>query len=93
MKQRSRAEWEQLLAEFESSGQTLTKFAAEHGVNASYLGTKRKQLNRSTPFVPVQVARPAASARVSVQVGDVAIRCDGEVSVRWLSSLVRELRA
>lgn len=92
-RRRSAADWQMLIAEFESSAQTLAAFCIERSLNAGYFSRVRARLHRdeSTGFVPVRLA--AASRPVSIQIQDVTIRCESGTSSAWLLDLVSGLRA
>jgi len=92
-RRRSAAEWQSLIAEFESGSQTVAEFCAERDLNAGYFSKRRARLRRtkSTDFVPARVV--SGSRSVTIQVQDVVIRCEAGTSPAWLRDLLRALRA
>lgn len=93
MRRRTRAQWHQLFAEFEASGETATTFCETRGLSAGYFMKRRRLLRaQGAPageFVPVRMSH---SGRVVIQVGDVSIRSEAGVPVAWLRDLIVALR-
>lgn len=87
----SAADWQSLVAEFESGSQSATAFCFERDLNAGYFSKVRARLRKQpNDFVPVRVS--TGSRSVTIQVQDVTIRCDTGTSSAWLRDLIRSLR-
>jgi len=92
-RRRSTPDWEQLIAEFEASDQTIQAFCEERGLSAGYFGKRRALLRkRGSVFAVGRVSAPSIGA-VSIQMGELSIRCDSGVPVPWLAELIAALRA
>lgn len=90
-RRRSSADWQSLIAEFESGSQSAAAFCSERDLNAGYFSKVRARLRKQpSDFVPIRVS--AASRSVTIQVQDVTIRCDAGTSSTWLRELIRALR-
>jgi len=87
-KRRSRQEWRDLIARWQSSGVSATAFCAEHDINLAGFYKKRRELSTGSQFVPVRVREQG----VVVQVGEVGIRCSTATPVSWIADLVAALR-
>ena len=92
-KRRSSAEWLQLLNEFEAGDESSKAFCLRHGISTSNFYKRRStRVSAARPaFVAAQRAAPT-SCPVTVQVGEVAIRCDTQTSITWVADLVTSLR-
>jgi hypothetical protein len=76
---RSRGEWVELVAGWNSSGMTAVQFAAKHGVGSKALSNWRWRLKNSAKSLPRKVAMPKL---VELSVADLI--GPGETSVgRW----------
>jgi len=91
-RRRNREAWGELLAEFAAGDQTVEAFCTERGMSPDYFMKKRVQLRREkrTPFVRAKVAMSADL--LTVQIGDVQVRCTAELSPAWLAELAAALR-
>ncbi len=91
-RRRSAAEWQTLLAEFESSDQPVAEFCRDRDLNQNYFVKRRGQWRKglATPFVTAKLR--VSSAPITIQVQDVSIRCSAQTSPGWLASLVTALR-
>jgi len=93
MRRRTGAQWQQLFAEFEASGETATSFCGTRGLSAGYFMKRRRQLRPqgalASEFVPVRMSH---GGRVVIQIGDVSIRSEAGVPVSWLRDLIVALR-
>ena len=91
-RRRSYADWQRLIAEYESGDQTIQAFCAERGLSAGYFGKRRALLRkRSDAFSIGRVAAPTSGA-VTVQLGELSVRCDSSVPANWLAELITALR-
>ena len=90
---RSSDEWQRLIEEFEAGSESSRAFCLRHSISPSNFYKRRStRMNAPTPsFVEARRAAPP-SCPVTVQVGDVAIRCDAQTPVVWVSALVAALR-
>jgi hypothetical protein len=92
-RRRTTADWQQLIAEFEASDQTIQSFCNDRGLSAGYFGKRRALLRkRGSAFSVGRVSAPSIGA-VSIQMGELAIRCDSSVPASWLAELVTTLRS
>lgn len=90
---RTSAQWQQLLGEFEASGQTAKAFCKTRGISPSNFFKRRSAIKarNGSAFVATRV-NPGSSA-ITLQVEEVSIRCGVETSPVWLAQLVTALRA
>jgi len=93
-KRRTQAEWQQLIAEFEAGNESATTFCRSRGISTSSFYKRRtgRAYNSPSAFVAARRAAPSVCA-LTVQVGEVVIRCDMQTSVTWIADLVAALRA
>jgi|HubBroStandDraft_1064217.scaffolds.fasta_scaffold423244_1 hypothetical protein len=106
---RSRAEWESLITELETSGQSVARFSARRGLKPRTLQWWRWNLDRTEPLtrhakacvrlIPVDVIEPAATADmgnrapIEISLGDVAVRVAVGTEPAYVASLIAALRA
>ena len=92
-KRRTKDEWQQLIAEFDASSDSPTTFLRSRGISTSNFYKQRTGRVYSAPSAFVAARRAAPSACVlTVQVGEVVIRCDTHTPVAWVADLVAALR-
>lgn len=92
-RRRSTADWQQLVAEYEASGQTIHSFCKERSLSAGYFGKRRLLLRRREPVFSIGRVAAAPTGPVTVQLGELSIRCDSSVPATWLAELIVALRA
>ncbi|HJL54080.1 MAG TPA: hypothetical protein QF695_15800 [Arenicellales bacterium] len=86
---RSAAQWQELFSEFEGSGQKVTAFCAERGLNAQYFSKRCRQFKPS-PFVRVHAQ--TMTSPVTIQIAHVTLRCTAETPPAWIADLVHRLQ-
>lgn len=92
-KRRSSDEWDQLFDEFEAGDESGKAFCLRQGISTSNFHKRRSERVSASPSVFVAARRAAPSTcSVTLQVGEVAIHCDTQAPVTWLSDLVAALR-
>jgi hypothetical protein len=93
-KRRTKGEWQQLIADFESGNESTTIFCRSHGISTSNFYKQRtmQAAGSTSAFVAARRAAPSACV-LTVQVGEVVIRCDTHTPVAWVADLVAALRA
>lgn len=89
---RSPEQWQAIIAEFESSGQSRDEFCASRNLNLDYFGKRLRLSKKAKPsrpaFVPVRVRLEG----VAVELGDVTVRCTTATPVAWIADLAAALR-
>jgi hypothetical protein len=94
-KQRTQAQWQQLITEFRASGQSVRAFCSENRLSKSsfYLWRKRTGDLATSSFVAARVKPSVDASTITIDVADVSVRCAATVSAAWLAELVHRLRA
>lgn len=90
---RTKNEWKQLITEFEAGSEDATTFCCNRGISTSNFYKRRtgRSYNSSSTFVSARRVAPSVCA-LSVQVGEVVVRCDTQTPVGWVAELVTALR-
>lgn len=94
-RRKSNEEWQRLLAEFDRAGLTVAEFCQVHDVAKSSFHKRRSAaggVKTSQSFVAAKLPR-RSNPSVTIEVGDLTIRCDAQAPVDWLSGLVTALRS
>ena len=91
-KRRSADEWQQLFVDFEASSETVAAFCAPRGLSAMYFGKKYRSHKSSFVGVSIKSASKPVAHPVTLQIGDVFVRCDSNTPTHWLADLAAALR-
>ncbi len=94
---RSVAQWDQILADYQESGQSIRAFCKAHGIGLSSFYTHKNRALGKTPvpralkaFVPVTVAAtPPAGMRLVIK--EATVHLPATVSPLWVAELLRSL--
>jgi len=94
---RSGAQWDQILADYQESGQSIRTFCKAHGIGLSSFYAHKNRASGKMPvprtpkaFVPVTVtAAPAAGMRLVI--GSATVHLPATVSPAWVAELLRSL--
>lgn len=95
MKRRSREEWEHLIAQQQSTGQSVKQFCQEYSINEHYFSCVKSKLKKEVPhksgfqslgaFVPLQT--------ITLRHGDIVIDLPPTIDPAWLGTLAKKLAA
>ena len=87
---RSEAQWRDLIARWQQSGESAKAFCLAHGISLARFYKRRRELrpDPAQKFVPVRVRADS----VVVQIGDISVRCSASTPVSWIADLARALR-
>jgi hypothetical protein len=98
---RTDAEWEALVREFNASGLTQVAFCKQHGVSVhsfrrryqrSEQFTGKRRPRQRAAFTELRVSHPTAAPVTVVRVGEhVRIECPAQMDVASIARLVRSL--
>ena len=97
-KRRTSDEWQELMTQFEASGESASVFCRSRGIGTSSFYKQRGSHASASPaFVVAQRVAPGptqgpTASQISVQISDVVIRCDAQTSVTWVSQLIEAVR-
>lgn len=98
MKRRSKAEWQNLFSEQETSGLNVMAFCQKRGLNPQYFGKRRRQLQDrhalkpSSSFMPVAISSRRDVSMLVLQQGDaLTLKIPTSVSSSWLAELIQQL--
>ncbi len=98
MKRRSKAEWQNLFLEQETSGLSVVAFCQERKLNPQYFGKRRRQLQDrhalkpTSSFMPVVLSAPMETSMLVLQQGDaLTLKTPMSVSSSWLAELIQQL--
>jgi len=92
-KNRTKAEWQSLIDEFEQSQLSQTDFCAQRGLNAKYFSLRRMKLKAQPEAGAfVQAVADTSSSRhpITLQYGAVTLQVP-VTSVQWVAQLVKAL--
>jgi len=89
----TREQWQTLINEQATSGQTATTFCAERDIDSKYFCTRKKQLAKSPANNRFVAVRTTSTENQSIQVfaGATQMRIPTGVSAQWLAELVKAL--
>lgn len=96
--QRTREQWQALIAEFEHSNQSQRKFCKSRGISPAYFGQRRLRFLREAEeydsgFALAVPQSPATQQTLQLRVGQTELVLPLSVSPRWVAQLVKELSA
>ena len=93
MKRRTPADWQQLVEDQASSGQTATAFCELHNINPKYFSLRKMRLKEEgSSFVKATIKpTPLLSPVITLQMQSVAMTLPEGTSPQWLAKLLREL--
>ncbi len=98
MKRRSKAEWQSLFSEQETSGLSVVAFCQERELNPQYFAKRRRQLQGchalkpSSSFMPVAISAQRDASMLVLQQGDaLTLKIPMSVSSSWLAALIQQL--
>ena len=93
----SRQQWQSLIIEFETSGQTQTEFCKQRNLNPKYFSLKRSKLIAKDAtdvpaFTEVTVERPRVShLAIELEVGKVSLKISPSTPAAYLADVIRAL--
>lgn len=98
MARRTSKQWQHLIQEQATSGQTAAAFCAARGINDKYFSLWKNKLNAkskktaklASKFVEIKSPTVPAEA-ISLSVGSAVLKIPSSTSPQWLASLIREL--
>lgn len=93
-RRRTKAEWQTLVTQFDTSGQSAKAFCLAQGISSSNFFKRRQEVRGSaaSSFVPAKVTT-GHTGTVVIQVSGATIRCDSNTPTAWLAELVDTLSA
>ncbi len=94
MVKRSKEQWQALIDEQSSSGQSAAEFCKERGINDGYFSTVKYKLKKAKQTSPkfVQVtSRASIHESVLLEYKGIKIRLPQSADPDWLASLLRSL--
>jgi hypothetical protein len=91
-KRRSPEQWRTIIAEYESSGLSREEFCATRKLNLDYFGKRLRLAKKSKPAGPAFLPVRVRSEGISVELGDVTVRCTTATPASWIAELAAALR-
>jgi hypothetical protein len=92
-KNRTKAEWQTLIDEFEQSHLSQAEFCAQRGLNAKYFSLRRMKLKaqpEAGAFVQAVADKPSSPHYITLQYGPVTLQVP-VTSVQLVTQLVKAL--
>ena len=93
----TRQQWQSLITEFETSGQTQTEFCSQRNLNPKYFSLKRSKLIAKDAtdvpaFTKVKLERPRVSHfAIELEVGRVTLKISQSTPAAYLADVIRAL--
>jgi len=100
MARRTAQQWQELIQQHATSGQTATAFCASRGINDKYFSFWKNKLypkankTSQTPSKFITLKTPTTGATtetVSLSLGAVTVKIPASTSPHWMAVLIREL--
>jgi len=89
---RNPEQWQAIIADYESSGLSREAFCQARKLNLDYFGKRLRLAKKAKPsraaFMPVRVRTEG----ISIELGDVTVRCTTATPVSWIADLAAALR-
>lgn len=92
-RRRSAADWQELIAAFDSGSETIAEFCEARSLSPGYFSKRRALLRKRNSAFALGRAPLTASSPVTLTLDGVSIRCDSGVPAPWLAELVTALRS
>ena len=89
---RSPEQWQAIIAEYESSGLSRDEFCEARKLNLDYFGKRLRLSKKAKPSRPVFMPVHVRSEGITVELGDVTVRCTTGTPVSWIADLAAALR-
>ena len=98
-KQRSRAQWLELIKQQKESGLKASEFCRQHELNPQYFSKRKRQLNlcsesalQVSSFIKVQPANkipdPDMQNRISLNYQSIQLQLPTNIEAHWLAQLI-----
>lgn len=90
-KKEKRQLWDEIIADYLSSGQSVRSYSEAHGLKSDHLSYyvsshKRKQQNKSTAFIPLELPK-ASHATIDIRSGGLTVSVPLNASKTILETL------
>ena len=101
-KQRSQAQWLELIEQQKQSGLNASEFCRQQALNPQYFSKRKRQLrlhaeltSQPSSFIKVQpshkISAPSKDSRISLSYQNVQIKLPTNTEPHWLAQLIRAL--
>ncbi|MFK5892429.1 MAG: IS66 family insertion sequence element accessory protein TnpB [Pseudomonadota bacterium] len=101
-KQRSRAQWLELIEQQKQSGLKASEFCRQQELNPQYFSKRKRHLSlhsesalQPSPFVKVKplniISAPSNQSRISLSYQNILLQLPTNIEPHWLAQLVRAL--